>query len=409
MPGPFDILECRYLQGATMSKIFTDASSATWAAGTAGKLDIHGLDVSGLPHDDLGSAVMKESLYGMQQPVPGPRSGNFSFSAYCGSGSADTTPQDIMTFLAYCFGNSAATSPAAKTDAADSAGAHTTSRVYCTAHGQSAGCFVKVGAKGDGRSDGVLRRVTAVDTDYIDVAPDLPVAPNDADALVFSHYTTANQSYAARYFDFLMIGQEASNGDQIQTIGGTPTVGFEYELGSPVIASFDFQTADWQWVPAGELDQIEAGQAADNAGEFSPPSRLMSQFTIYDTGGTYVDFQAGAFSVDPGIQIGRIQDPNGPNGVGGWGVLGINPVIECTALLSDQDTPQNLLADFTAGTVKGLILAAGYTAQNCMLFDMPHAYLIDAPKRVDIDGFTGLRLRYGAKNQSDSQFRVHWL
>lgn len=396
MANPNKIKEFRYLSGTTFNTDYTAADDAAWAAGTAEKLMITNLDLSGLVHEGLENPEIESSMMAKGAFIPGLRVGSIKVSTYLGAANSDISANPVATLLSKIMGGIANPS-SARTDLADVSGTHTTTRVYASGVESNvvAGQAVKIGTRGDGRGDGRVYPITATGTDYIDLGMACPSAPNDGDALTFSTTVYFDDTTTQQYIDTLSIGH-ASN-DQIQTLGGMG--GFSIsglKAGEIPQIEFDLMVADWREVSVGgNADQLEPTSATQ--GNRPPVERGLGAFLIADNGSTTVEAVAiDDLTITPNITYEAIPDPNGVNGIGGFAKVPGMVQASFTTVVGEQSTETiaGLYNDFDSSspTAKQIMAQFGVSDQRCAAIEIPKYYLDKAPTRADLGQLQGVAI-----------------
>jgi hypothetical protein len=360
---PDSIRELRALIRTSRNKAYTAASSAGWAAGTAHVLPITSVDLTKLVHQGIESKALQRRLYESDPSKEGLSASELPFSIPLGMGSANTTAPFEATLLAAFFGGLA--SPTAKTDLCEAD--CTTTVLNATGHGMSAGMSVLVGASGDGRGGGEVRRIASVDTNTITLEMALAGAPSTGDALVYSHTVYLDQSATQSYLDILGIGFHAE--DQFQCLGCMGPVTLSKATGA-------FFLGDW-----GSTTRA-AVESAD-------------------------------WSIDPGLKFEYRKDANYENRMGACKRV---PGRVTAGITVYADLDFGLHADFPS-TAKQLLWQFGNTAQACVAITMPRALLTSKPARKAINNMSGLSLALHGKeptvaatpaNLYSSAIAVHW-
>ncbi len=370
-----------------MSTTFGNADSFS---GT--KLRITSFDDSGLRHQAEPSADMHDRYYTGSPAVPTLRVGTFGFSMYLGSGSSDTTANPIATLLSKIMGG--LDSPSAKTDAADSSGTHTGTRIYATGieSNVEAGNAVLIGTRGDGRGNGEVRRITATGTNYIDLAMATSGTVQDGDALVLSHTVYLDEDSTQEYLDFLSIGHATSV--QRQMIGCQAT--FEFSglgIGEKPMVSFTVTPADWEHASA----NLATLSSTAGSGNNPPVDKGLGGLFLQDHGTTTrTVYTGGDVAIPNFMSYSPDTSHNGVNGIGAWSKMPSQPRVSLS-LHIDQDMP-GLYNDFanestsTGAQAKQLLLQYGHTAQRCVAFDFPKCYLAEDPERTPLNNKDAVRL-----------------
>lgn len=405
---PDSIRELRALIRTSRNKAYTAASAAGWAAGTAHVLPITSVDLTKLVHQGIESKALQRRLYESDASKAGLSASELSFSIPLGMGSANTTAPFEATLLAAFFGGLA--SPTAKTDLCEAD--CTTTVLNATGHGMSAGMAVLVGAPGDGRGGGEVRRIASVDTNTITLEMALAGAPSTGDALVYSHTVYLDQSATQNYLDILGIGFHAE--DQFQCLGcmGPVTLSGLAEGEEPTM-NFNLTVPQWQEVPVGERDQLEPSVAFAGSGQ-APTSKATGAFFLGDWGSTTrAAVESADWSIDPGLKFEYRKDANYENRMGACKRV---PGRVTAGITVYADLDFGLHADFPS-TAKQLLWQFGNTAQACVAITMPRALLTSKPARKAINNMSGLSLALHGKeptvaatpaNLYSSAIAVHW-
>lgn len=407
---PEKIREFRYRASATLSTTHTNAASATWAVTDAIKLGVTKCDLSKLKHDGIESAVLQTRMHGAPAVKPGLKNSPITIGGYLGKGSTSNTAPAEATLLSYFFGG--LSSPVDKSETCGNS--CTTDEIYCAGHSARAGACVLVGARGDGRGNGEVRRVKSVtNIDHFVLEMGLSGAPSNTDAIVHSHTVYLNPSATQQYIDWLAIGYHTE--DQVQGIGAMGPVKIA-GLGVGEIPQYeiDLNTADWQQVPAANRDQLESGVSP--VGDAAPANKALGGFFFGDSASnTRTVVQSGNFNIDPGLTFEAIPDRNGVNGIGGWKKTGGKPKFDFDVLI-DHDNP-GLFDDFEAGTAKQFLAQFGHSANDCVAITIPNALLDAAPVRTSINGLAAMKITgHGQEpavanvpdNVYSSSIAIHW-
>ena len=410
--GAKKIRELRYRDPSGFSTTFTDASSGTWAPGTAVKLRTTAFDDSGLEFSAEPDAELQQDIYGRPAPIPTIRRGRFSFGTYLGSAESDATANPVATLLSKIMGG--IDLPTARTDTAETDS--TTTMIKCTAHGLAVGNAVLVGTRGDSAGNGEVRRVLTVDNaDAFTVNMALSGAPANGAALVFSTTVYCNESATVTPLDFLAIGGDTE--EQRQMIGCLGP--FSIDQGNPGEVpqiNCDFAAADWQWVPSGERDALTPTTAS--VGNNPPVDRGLGGFFLQDFGvTTRAVLKGGNLSIPAFMNFGEQPDANGVNGIGGYEYLPPESGVQVSFdLLYDQDMPglYNDFANATGAQKKQLLLQFGHTAQRCVAIDLPACYLVGDPKTSELNGLSAIAVTVAAQvgtagnKMSDTPIAIHF-
>lgn len=397
MAVPERIRELRYLSGTTFKKTHTAADDATWAAGTATKLRITSFDASGLVYAGEEDPTLESQWYHGRPNIPTLRNGVLKFSMFGEGGESDGSANPLATLLSKIMGGLQA---GAATDAADSSGTHTTTKVFASGiEGNVApGQGILGGARGDGDMEAEVRTVSAEGTDYFEVPMAYSGAPVDTAAIVIGTTVFFDPTATQEYLDFLAIGKSAE--DQLQTIAGMGSFTMEgLNPGEVPKFGFEINVADWQEVASGDRDQLEP--TSTPSGNQPAVHRGMGGFFLGDNGTTTrAVYKAANVTVNPGIQYEAVPDLNGINGIGAWvKVAGTKPVVECDLLLEGSTDPlPGMYDDFANGAsstgaqAKQLIVQWGYTSQRCFAIDMPRCYFAAAPTRTTVGGLQAVHV-----------------
>lgn len=403
------VRELRYLTGTTFNTTFTAASNAAWAAGTAEKLRILSFEDGTTQNSEEDTTLESQAAAG-RAPIPLERGGEVKFSTWAEGGEADTSANPAATLMSKCMGG-IVNPAAARSDAADSSGVHTTTRVYASGieSNVSVGQGVLVGTRGDARGNIELRPVSDTGTDYFDVPMAYSDAPDDSDAILACTTVHFDPTATQAYEDFLAIGASAE--DQLQAIGCVGTFGLE-SLGATEApkVSWTFSAGDWQEVPSGERDQLEPGSAAQ--GNDPATVRGMGLCAIGDKGSTTrAVFRVTDVSVDPGFSYEAIPGPHGVNGREGWQLVVGRPKIELTVLLQGGADPlPGFQDDFAAGTAKQVILQWGTVATRIFGLDFPEAYVSARPMRTAAGVHAAVKVTLEAATSAvDSETTANYL
>lgn len=383
--------EARFLTGATPSTAYTAASNAAWAAGTATKMRIQSLDDGGLVREVVKDATTQQRHYSSPAVITTTRKGSFSLSMFLGAAESDLTANPMATLLSKILGG-IALPLVSRTDACDSSGVHTSTRVF--ASGIESSCVVgqgiKVGTRGDAKGNAEVRRVTALGTDYVDLNMALSAAPADGDAITFAT-TVYLDPDTVQYFDWLLLGHATA--DQRQAIGcqatGLALTGTG--IGELPSVNATFSVADWQWVPSGDRDQLEPTAAAQ--GNDPPVDRGLMGLFLGDFGvTTRTAFRGGPIDIpNLGASFTAIQGYNGRNGIDGWARVPFADGLTATLSLHyDEDMP-GIYDDLTNGTAKQLIFQMGHADQKCAAVDYGRCFVSSDPVPDEIDGLSGIK------------------
>lgn len=405
---PESIREVRALIGTAAHTAFTAANNAAWAAGTAYVLPVTSIDLSKLVHQGIENKTLQRRMYAGPASKAGLSNSEISLSLPLGMGSANTTAPFEATLLSAFFGGLA--SPTAKTDLCEAD--CTATLLKATGHGMSAGMAVLVGAPGDGRGNGEVRRIASVTTDEITLEMALSAAPNTGDALVYSHTVYLDQSATQSYLDLLVIGYHAE--DQIQALRCMGPVTFSgLGEGEEPSMSLALQVPQWQEVPAADRDQLEPSVAFSGSGQ-APTSKALGGCFFGDAGSTTrAAIEAADWAVNPGLSFVYRKDPNYENRMGACKRAPGRVTAEITVYV---DLDYGLHADFPS-TAKQLTMQFGNTAQACVAITAPKLYLSQKPTRASINNMQGLKLTmHGdeptvaspAVNLFSSALAVHW-
>ena len=420
------IKEFRLKHQTSMTTTFTAANDPswnndtdTWAANEAKKLAITSFDASGLKETPIESAVLQVEKFANPARIPGPKQGSLKIGMYLGKGSATVTPPTEATLLSKIFGGIASPSTN-KTDLADDAGTHSVDTTYITGVEGFvvAGQAVLLGARGDGRGGGQVRRIASVNTNYITFDLAIPVAQQDGDAVVFSHTVYPDPDQAQEYFDWLAIGDGTYN--QMQGIGcmGPVTIN---GLGIGEIPGFEVELncGSWRWVTP-PSDAIDTSAAFN--GSVAPTVHEGLFLAANNGSATYNAAQKmsiGELTIDPGITFESKEGLNGVNGIDGFERTMCKPVVGGTILWTDAMSRSNatyniLNDDYQNSTAKNIIIQFGHTAGNCVAIIIPKAYLTDGATPKALNNLAGIEVNFegtvtgGSGDLLNAPITINW-
>lgn len=390
------IRELRLKYGTTFNTTAaTVASDSSWDPGTATK--IRAIDwQDSFEYASEPDPTLESQMDRHRANIPTLRRGKCSFKTFLEGGSATTTANTIATLLSKFFGG--LQSPVTnKTDLLDTAGVHTSIKVYATGVGAmiAPGQAVLIGTRGDAKGNGEVRLITAEGTDYVDLDMATSGTPADGDAIVYSHTVFLSPSATQSYLDGLVIGQDATTNypDQKQWVGGMGSVSFENlglgELGPQV--KFDLEVGDWAHTRASQAALTPASAHVGNGPAID--RGLGGLFIGLSSATTRGTMRCGGWSIDPGIKYVAIPDPNGVNGIGGFRRVRSDGVKwEFIALREEAlGSTHDLYTAFTGGTARQLMWQWGHAAQNCVAISMPQCY-VDSIMEAELDGLSAVKV-----------------
>ena len=384
LPADFDLWELRYVdKGSTFTTAFTAASDASWDAGTAIKLRVHDLDVSGLKLSSVPDMSIQTRFHGRSAPIStlsgGVEAQQIKFKQWLPGGSASQSAETVATLMGLVMGG--ITSPAtAITDAAE-AGCSITN-VIANAHGQVAGQAVLVGVLGDGYADGKPAIIKTANANDYDLLMALPGIPQIGDAVKHGHSLWVDEADES-YQSFLALGSYPGSGasDQpvlLNIIGCSGTLAFGgLAPGEKPFVEYTYNVGDWRVEPYATTEAFS--HTATPLGDDPAGDRGIGALTIGDTAATTrVVVQGGEVEFNLNMALEPIIDPQGVNGIGEWKKVRADqgPTMAVTAYWGDMPGRRS---DFTGGTAKQLLFALGHAAEDTVVFSMNQAHYIEDP------------------------------
>jgi hypothetical protein len=423
LPSPFELKEIRYVDnGATFPTAFTAANDASWAAGTATKLRVHDLDVTGLTYESVKDMTAQTRHRGRPYNLPTIKGGSFTFKMWAEGGSSTTSPGTLATLLGKIFGG--IKSPTAITDTAETGS--TATQIKASTHGQVRGQACLFGTRGDGKGGGKVGIISEVNgTDHYTLQMSLPAAPINGDAIKNGH-TIYLDPDDENYLSFLIIGHypgsgAADDGDQINAIGCWCEVAVGgLAVGEHPFFEFTVHVGDWRNEPY--ATKASLAHTTEPSGNDPAGSQYIGSLCIGDAGTyTRTTVQGGDYEISPNLSWEEIRDLNGVNGRGGAVKMPHEdgPTIAVTRYWGDMP---GLFTDFsTAHTKIQTHIQLGHETQNCIAFDMPEAYLDNIPERIEFERAQALKLTMHGDSKretdlstddyklQDSPFKIHFL
>jgi len=385
------VRELRYLTGTTFNLTHTAPDAAAWDIGTSTKLRILSLDLGGLDYSAEDDPTLEGQQHAGRPPIPTTRGPvEVKFGAWAEGGQSDGTANPMATLMSKGTGGLQA---GAATDAADSSGVHTTTKIYANGIESSVapGQGVMVGAFGDGDGEAEVRVVSAEGANYFEVPMAYAGAVQDAAQIRICTTVFFDPTATQNYVDLVAIGKSAE--DQIQTIGGAVQFGLEnLNPGQAPRLAFTVKAADWQEVASGDRATIDPD--ATPSGNAPATLRGLGQLCIGDNGSTTrAAYKLAEISIDPGFEYVPVPGANGINGIEAWQLVINKPTITATLLLEGGTDPlPGFYDDFVAGTYKQIFWQAGKTAQKTFAVDMPRAYFAKPPKHKASGQFAAVEI-----------------
>jgi hypothetical protein len=395
--------ELRYFASTQLYESFTAADNALWAYTAAIKLRLFGeVDDSGLVDEALEDTTIQTRLRGGAAPLVGRSTGPLKFKTPLGGGNSGITVDPTTAILRDIMGNVA--TPTAKT--ATVIAGSTTTTVNSTGIGAKLvpGSGVLIGTRGDGYGGGVVRPVQAEATDAITlglVAPGVPQADSTITLLQSIYF---DEAASDKTFNFTWLSKAAAH--QRQAIGAVGSFTIEgLKAGEKPTLSFEFQTMDHQWVDSADRTSLTDGSAGQ--GNDPPTSKALGGFWLGEnaSGATACTaYRAGAITITPNIAWEALEDPNGPNGIGGWIRNLGKPRIEVTIPM-DADMP-GLYTDFTAGTYKKILFQLGTVATGVVAFYARKACLVGSPVPTKLNNEMAIKCTFECHDDYDSTSEI---
>jgi hypothetical protein len=378
MAGDFRVRETRYLSGTTFNTTHTNAAANAWAAGTAVKIRVHDVDLSGLEYSSEPDNTMRSNLWDEPANIPTIRGGTVKFGSFAEGAYSNTTNNPVAVLLSKIMGGIQA--PLNRSISVFAGGTSTALNV--TAHGLETGQAVLAGAKGDTRGGAEVRGGVDTDANTFTVNTAFGGAPTAGDTCIGST-TVYFHDTTMQYLDFLFIGKDTT--DQCQTIGGQCTTLGLTGLNPGEVPRFTYEitVGDWQEVASTDRDQLEPTSAQQ--GNQPALDRGLGMVLLADQSGTTrVTFPTADLTVDPGISFEPLPGANGINNIEGWvRVLGRPTASFKIPLDGSANVFPGIYDDFVAanGTAKELIIQLGNAATKCMAIEFPHFFFDAAPVR----------------------------
>lgn len=416
--SPFAIKELKWrTRTTTFATTFTAPNDSAWTNAT--KLRVHDLSAD-LKYDAGKDMTVQSRFHGHPKSIETIKSGTLKFKMYLEGGSATTAPTTVATLLGKVLGG--IKSPTAISDTAETSSG--VSNIKCATHGQVAGQAVLVGTRGDGRADGKASIIDSVLTNEYWLRPNLPVAPNNGDAIKHGH-TVYFDGTVQNYEDFLLIGHYAGSGvtddcDQIQMIGCSGTVAFGgFKPGELAFVEFTFNVGDWRneaYATKASMTLTSAGSGGDPAGNQATGAFTIQDASLY----TRTTVTGGDIEVNPNVTIQEVKDPNGVNGRGGFIHVPSDSGPTCGITRYFGNMPEHY-DDFTDGTAKQVVFQFGHETAKTVVIDLQRAFITSVPERVEFEKSMALKLQFEADSGQttdestddyklqDSPMRIHFL